>query len=338
MQAYTGLCLRIVMPALARPSNARTGLFLPFGMSPENQRLYAPSEAKEGSIACVCPGCSHPLVAKCGKVRVHHFAHANGSDCATGRETALHLAAKQVITDERGIYLPALSAPGAAAGLQRLSKVELEKAIGAIRPDALVELKSGLTVAVEIKVRHAVDAQKRAKLNAMGLPAVEFDLSAFAAKSKEAFSWERLRELLLTHKAPVRLLHHPELETAPAAVRPVVPSQPPVVPSQPLAAATSDTPSHAEKVCPTGLEWAPCADWPTLRAVRQKMEDHAIGQMEPHLSDKLEQWLNTIIKSPPRYLSAWFGPVVGPTLIDFMKSVGYLRPTAGWHPSHTPLH
>jgi hypothetical protein len=83
-----------------------------------------------------------------------HFAHAPGSNCATGFETALHLAAKQLIAARGVLMFPALSASInvtdavgrvykksavlVTAGQRILSNVVLEEAFGEIRPDVRV--------------------------------------------------------------------------------------------------------------------------------------------------------------------------------------------------------
>ena len=55
---------------------------------------------------CVCPGCRAPLVARQGSVMQHHFAH-QGDSCTYGVESALHLAAKEIIAQNMRITLPA---------------------------------------------------------------------------------------------------------------------------------------------------------------------------------------------------------------------------------------
>ena len=58
---------------------------------------------------CLCPACGARLVAKQGDRTAHHFAHEGESDCAGGVETALHLAAKEVLVKERRMTLPCLT-------------------------------------------------------------------------------------------------------------------------------------------------------------------------------------------------------------------------------------
>lgn len=45
---------------------------------------------------CICPACKEPLIAKNnGSVRVHHFAHQSGTECALAYESMLHRLAKE---------------------------------------------------------------------------------------------------------------------------------------------------------------------------------------------------------------------------------------------------
>lgn len=55
---------------------------------------------------CNCPSCGARLVAKQGAESAWHFAHYGVTPCATGYETALHLAAKQLIADASTLQLP----------------------------------------------------------------------------------------------------------------------------------------------------------------------------------------------------------------------------------------
>lgn len=177
-------------PAIAA---ARTPEPVPFGL--KDGRLYEPLQVERGlACSCTCPGCGARLVAKhapSGKVRPH-FAHDKESDCTTGRETALHLAAKQLIEDRKTIFFPPLDviAKGRVgrlderictesvvrAELRELTKVVPESLLGRTRPDLLVTC-GGQEVIVEIAVTHFVDDHKKTKLAALCLPAIEVDLA-----------------------------------------------------------------------------------------------------------------------------------------------------------------
>lgn len=200
-----------------------SSLQVPFGL--RAGRLYEPLQVESGlRCGCTCPGCGAALVARhspSGKV-VSHFAHQPGADCATGFETAVHLAAKQLIADRGQVFLPVVRARVSAvgpsgrtysgntllspAGLAALSRVRVEAAVGSIRPDLLVTNKSQ-DILVEIAVTHFVDDEKLARIEALELPALEIDLSElrevnfatlenalFTASQRSIWVWHPARE------------------------------------------------------------------------------------------------------------------------------------------------
>ena len=131
------------------------------------------------------------------------FAHAPGEDCANGIESALHLAAKQVLADERMLMLPSIGNL-CREGLQAYESVRLEAAFTSpvdelpqlsffeellpperqarlLRADAVCHIAAVSDSApvehwVEIFVHHQVDDEKRDRLRRDGKRAVEIDL------------------------------------------------------------------------------------------------------------------------------------------------------------------
>lgn len=167
-------------------------LRIPFGRA-SNGRLVDVHMVSRGlACGCHCPGCGAPLLAKKGEVLSPHFAHAAGADCAGGAETALHLAAKQVLLDAMQIRLPALtvevSRNDPVCGLYSASRtyhepkewyfdiVEAEAVVGSLRPD-ITGMVNGVRCAVEIHVTHAVDAFKQEALRRAELPCIEVHLA-----------------------------------------------------------------------------------------------------------------------------------------------------------------
>lgn len=151
-----------------------------------NGALVHISQASNGlSCGCKCPGCNATLVAKKGRSKQHHFAHAIDADCGLGVETALHIAAKQILEQEKRLFLPQVAVQVCS---QRYSKViapekeyllehvSLEKRVGSIVPDVLAYYR-GKPFAIEIKVTHAVDEEKTAHFKMLGLSVIEIDLS-----------------------------------------------------------------------------------------------------------------------------------------------------------------
>jgi hypothetical protein len=152
--------------------------------------------------------------------RAPHFAHAPGSDCANGFESALHLAAKQLIEARAEIVFPGLvvsfmvsDAMGyvhqpkktlVAAGRRSLSSVVVEQSLGEIRPDIFVEAEELGAVLVEIAVTHFVDAHKLEKIKRLNLPAIEVDLSMLRDATLVS-----LEVALFDNPSNTKWLHHP---------------------------------------------------------------------------------------------------------------------------------
>jgi hypothetical protein len=76
------------------------------------QSAYAETLVPVGDVesglkcGCLCPACKAPLVAKKGKKNQHHFSHYGQDECEHGVETALHLAAKDIIAKHKKLHLP----------------------------------------------------------------------------------------------------------------------------------------------------------------------------------------------------------------------------------------
>lgn len=189
---------------------------VPFGLQGDN--LFEPGQVPNGkACACVCPGCRRPLVAR-QKAATPHFAHAPGQDCAHALETAVHLAAKQLIAERKALRLPAVTYRNPytrdalfitiqAADTIDLDTVHVEVSVEDMRPDLLV-VAAGQSFMVEIAVTHFVDEVKREKLRNQGIPAIEID----AAKLKTAFTFEALERLLFEDVYSATWVYHPQIE------------------------------------------------------------------------------------------------------------------------------
>jgi hypothetical protein len=155
-------------------------------LAPADRRRLAPY---------TCLGCGEPLVPHLGAVRARHFAHLPGSRCPlTAPETALHLDAKErllalcadAFAGRRRVAI-LVRCPGCRRpeprDLARLGDAaEAEGAVGRLRADVLVRAGGRPALAVEVRVTHAVAAEKEALLAAGGVPFVEIDAGA---------EWER---------------------------------------------------------------------------------------------------------------------------------------------------
>lgn len=190
-----------------------TILRVPFGL--DGDKLFEPGQVPNGkACGCVCPACKRPLVAK-QKSSTPHFAHAPGEDCAKALETAVHLAAKQLIAERGELRLPAVTffnlwAPKAsmdivcAEQVVKLDFVEVEIWLDNMRPDLLVTIGNEKYL-VEIAVTHFVDEAKYQKIQARKIPTIEID----AARLKRNFTFSALEKLLFTGTYPATWLYHP---------------------------------------------------------------------------------------------------------------------------------
>lgn len=154
------------------------------------------------ACGCSCPSCGERLIAKQGKETAHHFAHEGGSDCTGGVQTTLHLAAKEIISRERRMTLPALlvaaTATDAGGGTHEAAaslpskevvfdEVSEETRFGRVIPDIQAKVGDRMLF-VEVAVHHFADDDKRQRLAEAGVATVEIDLSGMA----DGWDWESL--------------------------------------------------------------------------------------------------------------------------------------------------
>lgn len=151
------------------------------------------SEVEQGlGCECNCPHCGSALIARKGNIRSHHFAHHNALDCDTGMETAIHLLAKEIIKDEKCLYVPsyflkmehedkngrnfAASSYLPSECLQ-FSDVKLEQHNEDYVPDITALTETEEWVDIEILVTHKVDEHKALRQRQRGKTMIEIDLS-----------------------------------------------------------------------------------------------------------------------------------------------------------------
>jgi len=182
-------------------------------------RVRSVDEVARGlACDCVCPACGESVIARQGEVREWHFAHSSGAECPGSGESALHLAAKQVLIDSKGMMLPEQSArkevtlpdgrKGAGESTRHdawmdFSDIEAEKRIGAFRPD-IVAMAGHTMLIVEIAVTHFVDMEKQQMMEAGRIPAIEIDLARLERKT---WTWESLKEVVIEGVDMKRWLH-----------------------------------------------------------------------------------------------------------------------------------
>lgn len=119
----------------------------------------------------ICPVCKNQVIMKLGKINVHHYAHKSDSDCtATQPETALHLNTKFYIykqlllgnkLDIKQECSNHCRSCRSATWVGGWEDVKIESDIGKIRPDIVIIENGEKKKAIEIKVTHAVEDEKK---------------------------------------------------------------------------------------------------------------------------------------------------------------------------------
>lgn len=186
--------------------------------------LVSVREVERGKACnCCCPACGEVLIARQGEVRIWHFAHASGAECGGAAETALHLAAKQLILQDSAITTPSMEVTASrtlpdgrkGSGTARLPgnrihlrEIQLEFSLGRIRPDVLAQTDNGSLI-IEIAVTHPVDLEKAILLEETGIASMEITL---APHLFEEWSWETLREAVIDSPFNRHWVYHPEKE------------------------------------------------------------------------------------------------------------------------------
>jgi hypothetical protein len=184
---------------------------LPFGL--KNNKIVhiddIPDEGGGKRCGCVCPNpeCRSPLIAVRGPKRQHHFRHDADCECKGGLESAIHIAAKQVISERKHIKLPQNELTIVAKDsrgkehketetfvkegtLMSFDSVQEEKGLHGIKADILAK-KDDTQFIIEVCYSHKVDDQKRAKIAEAKISAIEIDLSDLTVedvKDMETFS------------------------------------------------------------------------------------------------------------------------------------------------------
>ena len=200
-----------------KPNNAgRNGARLTWAVGAKGETKHI-SQAENGlKCACICPTCRGPLIAKQGKVVEHHFAHASGDECQHAVETALHLAAKDILAVRKEIVLPAVEIP-ASYGFPHIEiaperrylieSVAVEQKLGSIVPDVIVRI-DGRELLVEVTVTHGTDRDKIRKIRELGVSCLEIDLS----DSDRGLARDELERIVVEETGHKRWLHNVRAE------------------------------------------------------------------------------------------------------------------------------
>lgn len=195
---------------------------IPFGLY--EGRVFEPLQVGGGGGLghdFVCPGCRAPVVVRtaASDSKRPYFTHKLKSGCRTGAEKAVHLAAKQLITERMAIVLPnqedkpcrevSWLPERVTLGLWNTDGPVRVEQVRSTRPkrgiSTCLEVKTpGLTVLVKLAVTHTSSSTAVNELKRLPIPVVEFDFSDL-----QDFTLEALEARLFKPSDRSRWLHHP---------------------------------------------------------------------------------------------------------------------------------
>lgn len=206
------------MEIVLNTSNNKT----PFGL--KNGLLIDVSGVESGiACGCVCPSCHRKLQANKGRIVSHYFSHDPSDDnatCESAFETAIHLMAKQILSEEGSALFPELvvkvSQTDANGNLHEekglveekslkiFDLVELEKNLDNIRPD-IIAYQGSTPFLVEVAVTHFSDNEKIKLIKEKSISAIEIDLSGLSY----TITKEKLRQLVINKVENKKWLANP---------------------------------------------------------------------------------------------------------------------------------
>ena len=199
----------------SRQAQRRGEIQFPLAEDGNGRIVHISTISRESGSDYRCPFCRESLIARLGARNAHHFAHEKEVACARGIETALHRWAKQELPARGLIRLPALrvSTHHAHSTVHPETEVAYDRAVLEQRLDEIVPdlilYRGTAALLVEIAVTHRCDAIKKEKLQRLGFPAIEIDLSGYSLPADNA----ELEELVL-RRASRDWLFHPDKAAA----------------------------------------------------------------------------------------------------------------------------
>lgn len=173
-----------------------------FNMALKNGNLISINEVKSGlKCDCFCPVCNSQLVARKGKIKVHHFAHYNSNECESYGESMLHLLAKKIIEENKYIMVPSFSVKTGDYSEKKkikFEKVSVERDFKDIRPDIIAWKDSSSFCFIEITVTHGIEEDKLLKIKNYNISTLEINLSDYY-NSNRLFDYLEFQNLILNN-------------------------------------------------------------------------------------------------------------------------------------------
>ncbi|PCI45491.1 MAG: hypothetical protein COB41_01325 [Proteobacteria bacterium] len=178
----------------------------------EGRIVHVDEVSRGDKCGCNCPACGGKLRANQGKIKRHYFSHQFEENCVQALESALHLAAKKVLSKAVKIKLPNLrvevDACDSLGHTHRASKklvdarknykinnTIIEKSYGNIRADVMLDIE-GKELLVEVAVTHFIDEEKLNRIKERNLSTIEIDLS----NVPRSVGWKEVEDYVLSGK------------------------------------------------------------------------------------------------------------------------------------------
>ena len=157
-------------------------LRVPWGQSVETGRMvYVDTVPNGNGSGCVCPHCGTGLIARHGKVRVHHFAHhADDQACAPEswlHDTAKHLLFQRIRDKEPITILWQCEKCVCKHSSSLFGDVRMEERLGDIRPDICLYRDGELKALLEVVCTHSPDPPVHHYAKTNGILLVQFHLT-----------------------------------------------------------------------------------------------------------------------------------------------------------------
>ena len=192
--------LVVVKPSIMKATKIK----LPFGLNEKNILAHIADVESGKKCGCVCPSCRSPLIAAKGSKKQHHFKHAIINECESGLESAIHLAAKQIIMERKQVTLPeciSIASTKDSRGIEHteqetvvrngkivnFNSVREETELHGMKADILA-VAGNKPLIIEIFYRHKVEDQKLMKIAKANISAIEINLSDLT--SEDVRDWE----------------------------------------------------------------------------------------------------------------------------------------------------
>ena len=194
-------------------------LKLPYGL--KDNELVTIDDVDSGlKCNCVCPNCKQRLIARKGKIKEHHFAHYEVSDCGTAIETVTHRLSKDFISEAKYFVTPPIYFPGTKVSIideakVPIDEVKLESRLGFIVPDIII-VSSNKSLIIEIRVTHGVDDKKAFKIRQLNLPAIEVFagqlIKRMYSEAKYFLNDNEYKRILIEESVCKRWVNNPKAE------------------------------------------------------------------------------------------------------------------------------